>query len=404
MNRRHDIDALRVIAFGLLILYHVGMFYVADWGWHVKSAYQAEWLQIPMLLSNQWRMPLIFLVSGLAVNFVWGKYSASRFALRRIWRLGLPLLFGMAVIVPPQAYFEALGKGVIEPGFLRFMGQYLTFQDFPPDAWGGVEIATWTWNHLWYLPYLLCYTLILIPLAKLLDGPAAPIRKAFRGLRRTWLLLLPIVPLMLYGNLIFPHFPYVSHALIDDWYAHAQFFTFFLYGFLIGRSEGIWAELARLRWVAISLAVVSFAGLLIQRELFVDESEFWALQASAFIIYFNRWVWIVAALGWGHRLLNRPMPWLPYATEAVYPWYILHQTITVVAGVYLSQLALGPVVEPLLVLVATIGGCFLLHEFVIRRTPILRPLFGLSYRPSGVALHARAGKAATAAANPSSTR
>src|SRR3546814_17972508 len=44
MPRRHDIDALRVIAFGLLIVYHVGMGYVADWGFHVKSAYKAEWL------------------------------------------------------------------------------------------------------------------------------------------------------------------------------------------------------------------------------------------------------------------------------------------------------------------------------------------------------------------------
>ena len=36
-TRRYDLDQLRVLAFGVLILYHVGMFYVADWGWHIKS-------------------------------------------------------------------------------------------------------------------------------------------------------------------------------------------------------------------------------------------------------------------------------------------------------------------------------------------------------------------------------
>ena len=404
MNRRNDIDALRVFAFGLLILYHVGMFYVADWGWHVKSAYQAEWLQIPMMLTNQWRMPLIFLISGLAVNFAWGKYSAARFALRRTLRLGLPLVFGMAFIVSPQAYFEALGKGAIEPGFLRFMGQYLTFQEFPANAWVGVEIATWTWNHLWYLPYLLCYTLVLIPLARLVDGPAAPLRSGFQSLRGAWLVLLPVVPLLLYGNFIYPHFPYVRHTLIGDWYAHAQFFTFFFYGYLIGRSEGIWKELARLRWISLGIAILSFLSVLVSRELVVDESGFWAGQGQAFVVYLNRWIWIVAVLGWGHRLLNRPMGWLPYATEAVYPWYILHQTITVVAGVYLSRLALGPVIEPVLLMVATLGGCFVLHEFVIRRTPIIRPLFGLSYRPSGVTLASGFAKAAPAARDSSSTR
>ena len=35
MQRRHDLYWLRVIAFGLLVLYHVGMDYVT-WDWHVK--------------------------------------------------------------------------------------------------------------------------------------------------------------------------------------------------------------------------------------------------------------------------------------------------------------------------------------------------------------------------------
>lgn len=377
MKRRYDIDALRVFAFGLLILYHVGMFYVAEWDWHVKSAYQGNWLQLPMLWSNQWRMPLIFLISGLAVNFVWGKYTAARFAARRVWRLLVPLVFGMAVITAPQAYYEALSKGVIEPGFGAFMAAYLTFQEFPPNAWDGVEIVTWTWTHLWYLPYLLTYTLALIPIAKLLDGPGFALRAGFQRLPGVWLILLPVVPLMLYGNFVYPRFPYINHNLIGDWYAHALYFTFFLYGFLIGRDKVIWDELARLRNRTLALAVIAFGLLLAQRELMPDNPTAWQDQLGMFVIYTNRWLWLLTALGWGHRLLNRPFRWLPYATEAVYPWYILHQTITIVAGYQLSKLALGPVVEPALVLAITIGGCLVLHEFVIRRTTILRPLFGL---------------------------
>jgi hypothetical protein len=380
MNRRHDIDALRVLAFGLLILYHVGMFYVAEWDWHVKSAYQSEWLQLPMLLSNQWRMPLIFLISGLAINFIRHKYSTTQFVARRAWRLLLPLVVGMAFVVPPQAYFEALGKGLVEPGFLAFMARYLTFQQFPEGAWGGVEIATWTWNHLWYLPYLFAYTLVLVPVARLIDGPAAAAKQTFRRMRGATLLLLPVLPLMVYGHFIYPRFPYISHAFFDDWYAHAQYFTFFLYGFLLGRDEGLWAELARLRKPVLLLAAIMFLLLLTVRARAGETNGFWVDQAVAAVVYCNRWFWIAAVLGWGHHLLNRPMKWLPYATEAVYPWYILHQTITVIAGVYLSRLSLGPVLEPALVLAATIGGCFALHEYVIRRTPLLRPAFGLAAR------------------------
>ncbi len=378
-GRRYDIDALRVFAFGVLILYHVGMFYVLGWDWHVKSAYQAEWLRLPMLFINQWRLPLLFVVSGLAVSFIWGKYSTGRFAWRRVLRLWLPLLFGMAFIVAPQAYYEALSNGVIDAGFLSFMRQYLTFQDFPGDAWRGEEYVVWTWNHLWYLPYLLFYTLLLIPLAMFLDGPGMILRQRFQSLRGLWIVLVPIVPLMLYFNVIFPKFPNISHAFIDDWYAHAMYGTFFLYGFLIARNKGIWCELRRLRLVTLTLAVIFFGLFVGPSDWLPDASSIWREQVSALITYMNRWLWIMTALGWGHHWLNKPMKWLPYATEAVFPWYILHQTIVVVVGYKLSALELGPVIEPALVLLATIGGCLLLHEFVIRRVKALRPLFGLKW-------------------------
>ena len=376
--RRCDIDALRVFAFSLLILYHVAMFYVEDWGWHIKSSYQAEWLQFPMLLVNQWRMTLLFIISGLAVSFVWRRYTPGRFVLRRLYRLLLPLVFGMAFIVAPQCYYEALGKGIIEPGFGKFMLQYLTFQDFPGDAWGGEEIIVWTWNHLWYLAYVLFYSLLLIPLAMLLDGPLQRVRSGFLALRGFGIFALPVALLMVYGAFVFPKFPYISHAFADDWYAHAMYGTFFLIGFLIGRDEGFWSELERMRVFTLASAVVCFA-LFMTRDLFVPEGSFaLADEFRALITYSNRWLWVIAIFGWGHRLLNRPSPWLSYATQAVYPWYILHQTLIIIIGANLAGFSLGPVVEPALVLSGTIAGCYVLYEFVIRRVRFLRPLFGVS--------------------------
>ncbi len=378
-GRRYDIDALRVFAFSLLILYHVCMFYVADWGWHVKSAYQSDWLQLPMLFTNQWRMPLLFVISGLAMSFVWKKYSPGRLALRRIWRLLLPLLFGMAFIVAPQPYLEALTKGLIEPGFLEFMAGYLTWQDFPEGSWGGEEYITWTWNHLWYLPYVLFYTLLLIPIAIFLDGPGKRIREAFRRLRGIWIVVVPILPLMVYGNLVYPVFGSVNHTLVFDGYGHVMYGTFFLYGFLIGRDAGFWAELARMRTTLLAVGAVAFVLYYVQMEYLTEDLGPVLEQLRFIVIYVNRWAWIIVCFAWGHHALNRPMSWLPYATQAVYPWYILHQTITIVAGYNLSKLELGPVIEPLLLLVITIGGCYVLYEYVIRRVAVLRPLFGVSY-------------------------
>ncbi|HKJ18824.1 MAG TPA: acyltransferase family protein [Xanthomonadales bacterium] len=374
-TRRYDIDALRVFAFALLILYHVGMFYV-PWDWHVKSQYQSTSLETLMLIVNQWRMPLIFLISGLAVHFLLDKVSPAVFAGRRIVRLGLPLVFGMLVIVPPQPYYEALANGAFDGSYIEFLKAYFTFQPWPEGAFAGWDYGI-TWNHLWYLPYLLCYTLVGLPLFLWLRNGGSGVTKMLRQARGPWLVLLPVIPLFLAGWFVYPRFPYISHSLIDDWYGHAMYGTIFLYGYIIGRDPGIWSEMARIRRWTLGLAIVAFPGFrLISGWAGEDPS---AVQNFALFsaVYLNRWLWLLAILGWGYRLLNRPYRWLPYATEAVYPWYILHQSITVVAGYQLSRLALGPVVEPILLISITIGGCLVLHEFVVRRVSWLRPLFGL---------------------------
>jgi hypothetical protein len=73
--RRDDIDALRVLLFATLILYHCAMRYVADWSFHLKSSDQTTALQIPMLLVECWRMPLPFLKPAAGAR---GMIAASR--------------------------------------------------------------------------------------------------------------------------------------------------------------------------------------------------------------------------------------------------------------------------------------------------------------------------------------
>jgi peptidoglycan/LPS O-acetylase OafA/YrhL len=384
-SRRHDIDALRAIAFGLLILYHVGMFYV-PWGWHVKSEHIAPWLQTPMMVLNQWRMPLVFLISGLAVNFLLGEGDKRRmsygpFAWLRVKRLLVPLIFGMLLIVPPQAYFEALANGATEPGYPAFLWHYFTFQGWPEGAFAGSDPGI-TWNHLWYLPYLLFYTLVLAGLLSVLGRPMAALRGAFRRLRGLSLVLVPVALLMPIGIWIFPLFPYISHDLLTDGYAHAMYGTFFLYGYLLGRDPGLWAEMARLRWVVLPLAVSAFVLLRGMSEIAPGGNNEAFNTALTFVIYLNRWSWLLLVLGWGHHWLNWPMAWLNYANRAVYPWYVFHQTVIVVAGVWLSGLGLGPVVEPVVLVLLTVLGCAGGMYLVERWVPWLGVGVGLKSRRS----------------------
>lgn len=379
MNRRHDIDALRALAFGLLILYHLVMLYVTEWPWHIKSSYQSEALQIPMLMLNRWRMDLIFLISGISTAFLMQHTTGmGDFLRQRNWRLLLPLVFGIVVVVPIQPYCEGVTKGMVQPGFVDFLARYYTGAAWPTHAFAGWQHG-YTWNHLWYLAYLWCYTGALVALQPAFKtGLGQRLLAAFTGLRGARLLLLPGLPLMLYTMALQAQFP-GTNDLIHDGYLHPVYFTIFVYGWCLAKSDALWAELLRLRKPALALALACGGAYLALVLCFKASDE--VSTATQWLIWAlrNAYVWatLCAILGWAYALLNRPFRWLPWATEAVYPWYILHQSLIVLLAYWLVPLKLGPAAEPVLVGVGTVIGCWLLTSGLVVRTQWLRPLFGL---------------------------
>ncbi|MDM0043971.1 acyltransferase family protein [Variovorax dokdonensis] len=373
--RRHDIDALRALAFLLLIVYHVGMYYVADWPWHLKSAHAATWLQWPMVAINVWRMDLVFLLSGVAFAMLARQAAPLQLLRRRAIRLLVPLVFGMWFVVVWQAYAEAVDKGAVAPGIVDFVLRYWQMGPWPEDAFAGADFGV-TWNHLWYLPYLFVYTALmclLLPLWRLAAGQR--LRAAFCSLRGPAMLLLPALPLALYGVLLAERFP-ATHDLLHDGHLHPLYFTVFAYGFVLGTDAGAWNELMRLRRWALGLALASLAIYLVTR---AAASAGWAPWRQVLRAGYA-WFALVAILGFGHRWLNRPWRWLPWASESVYPWYMLHQTLIVVLAYGLAPMRLSAGAEATLLLGGTLLGCWLLTDFAIRRTRWLRPLFGLNLR------------------------
>jgi len=386
MNRRHDIDALRAIAFAILILYHLSMFYVADWGWHVKSVHLAGWLQFPMLFVNRWRMDLIFMISGMAAAFLLKPDAVRKFVRQRTWRLMLPLLFGMAVIVPIQPYAQGVTNGLVKPGFVQFLVDYYSHKPWPENAFDGWKQGV-TWNHLWYLAYLWVYTLVLALLAKPLASTVGKkLTALFTDLRGWKLMTLPALPFLLYTVTLQDRFP-DNGDFIHDWYRNAVYFTIFLYGYLVAKDAGFWAEVLRLRKASLTAALIIFVPYIVLGRMLPDDAPHW----QVIVIWTMRvayiWTMLLAILGWGHALLNRPFRWLPWATESVYPWYMLHQSLIVGIGFALMPYKLGPVTEPLVILAGTLAGCFAISE-VVKRIAWLRPCFGLKSRPRSNALRA----------------
>jgi hypothetical protein len=379
-TRRHDLDWLRILAFGLLIFYHIGVFYESD-GWHGASIYQRPELEPFMALSSPWRLPLLFFISGVAIRFLSDKIGNLRFGADRAWRLFPVIVFGMYVVVAPQTYVEVTRTG-------QFSGDFMAFYRLYAGEWASPwSVHTPTWNHLWYVVYLFVYSLLLVPLLPFLKWLADSSALAWLGrqfdrklLGPLLIIALPVLPLLVYRFTLVPAFP-VTHALSDDWANHAISFTFLIYGYLIAKNAAAWQAVYRALPVTGVLTLISmvtlFTAYLNWDVVQVDEGLLFAARVLR-VVY--SWTMILALAGLAHRFLDRDGPVRRYFTEAIFPYYILHQTITVVAGQWLTGFALGFWVEFGLLTAITLGGCAIGYELV-RRVPPLRPVFGLKLSP-----------------------
>ncbi|WP_312550011.1 acyltransferase family protein [Massilia sp.] len=372
------LDWLRIIAFFILVLYHVGMYYVS-WDWHVKSDFASPGLEPFMLLSSPWRLGLLFLVGGAAAAMSLRRLGGRAFLRRRSLRLLLPLLFGMLVVVPPQSYFEVVEDLGFGGGYLRFMALYVQgYQDFC-DGDGCLFLPTW--NHLWFVPYLWAYGAVLVLLAAGGARLSHWANAAAAQLHGWKLIVLPAACLALARVSLLREFG-ETHMFVNDPFNHATYLFLFLLGALFAHAPHSWTRFVALRWHALALALTGWAAIVIWRALWKAEVpgiDFEAMFAPMATVYATTaWSAIAAACGFGARHLERDGPARRYLVEAVFPVYIVHQTLIVALAHWLKPARLAPGIEGVLLTVLTLTLSFAIFE-AVRRIKLLRPLFGLPF-------------------------
>ncbi|MEO5492719.1 MAG: acyltransferase [Sphingomonas sp.] len=373
MERHYGMDWLRIGAFALLILYHIGMVFV-PWGFHIKTAQPMDWVEIPMLLTNPWRLTLLFVVSGYASRALFAKSSGiGGFLKNRNARLLIPLLFGMAVIVPPQTWVEVVGKHGYAHGFAWFF----THDYFRFGTLFGIVMPTW--NHLWFVVYLWVYTLALA-LLMLVPGSGKlqpAFDKLFGGSRALWV---PVAFLMVTQYWLF-HRKDDTHDLFGDALAHLQYFPAFLFGFGLAGARAAMRGLAGYWKLSAALAIGSYAiiaGLLLAYPDF-SFPDHDVTRVFQIVREIDVWVAIAALIGIAERFWNRDHRWRATLAEATFPFYIIHQTAIVLVEFWIKPLDLGALAEFLILVSATVAACwgFYLNG---RKVNWLRPLIGLKRR------------------------
>ena len=344
LNRRHDIDWVRVIAIGLLLLYHTAIGF-QPWGTMIgfivcKESWMSLWT--PMTMLNIWRIPLLFFVSGMGVYFSIQNRNWKQLLRERALRIVIPFFVGVFVIVP-------LGIFLVQ----SYYGQPLFYIYHP--------------GHLWFLGNIFVYVVLLLPVFFYLknnekSNGAMAVKKLFGS------------P----AGLLFVFAAFAAEALIVDpvpfelyamtWHGFFLGLLGFLFGFCFMLSgDAFWNMILSWRWLLILAALSFYVFRLIQ----------FKTVAPGYVMAIESNFWILAVFAFGFRYLNRPGKALDYLSQAVYPVYILHMIFLYLGSMLVFRGSLDVRLQFLLVLLVTILGSFISYELV-RRISVLRPVFGLS--------------------------
>ena len=361
-KRRYDLDWFRVIAILAVYLHHIGMPFNGD-TFHIMNADSSKLLDDIMVFFEQFRLPLLFLISGTGTIYAFSKRTWLQFLKERSTRLIIPLIFGVLFIVPPQTYYEHLAT----------YGSYL-------DVYKNGVFET---NHLWFIENLFVYSVVLIPLILFLKSSKSDSIMRFLDTisAKKYGILLWVLPLLIMIILLKQAYPSDSKDLTN--LSSTFYYGYFLVaGMLFATSNMSWSHLKthrKFNAIAFILSTILFYGYYLLPNAYI--APYLSINARWNVWYLVcglvSWTLITTLLGYGQIWFYKKSVFLQKCNEAIYPFYILHQTIIVILGYYIIQLELSIVAKIALLLVTSFPVTILMYRLLIYPFKIPRLLFGM---------------------------
>lgn len=374
----HWVDWLKVLAVLGVFYYHSTMIFVLA-PWMLANDERSQVLTVIAGSGFFFGMPLLFLLSGSASVFALRSRSIGEFLRLRFARLVLPLIAGLALLSPFQAYFVQASKGYQQPIWQYFPTFFQTIEVFWNPRWFGAY-----GYHLWFLAFLFLYSVLAVPLFVGLRLPSGQrlVHKLAHLSERPGGLLIFVIPLVLAQVTLRARFPWYQ-----DWTDFTYLFVFFALGYIL-LAEGRFERIIRRRGLAtlcLALVVGALVLLVVTPGWFIQWEKYPGY-APGFVAYeFIRtvlvWAVIVFVLYIGIRFLNSRNRFLDYASEGVMPFYVLHHPVIVAIGFYVIQWHVNLWVKYGVIIVTAFIATVLIYELAIRRFRVMRWVFGMRPLP-----------------------
>lgn len=360
-RRLPALDALRVWGTLLVLLLHAGVPYIPETMvglfWPIDNGAGSPLVADVFWSIESFIMPLFFAISGVSTYVLLQRKGTGALLDNRRRRILMPfLILGPAILLVD---FYVWNLGDVLRGHLTWRQlTHFSAKNYNPEVWG--------FAHLWYLVYLLIYTLLLVGAVK-----------AFRiRLQRRPPLPLLIAPIVAAACLVLARYPIIVIGFEHSFFPVAKrlgyFAMYFAGGVMLVPAIERAPEFAR----RFSLVLIG-AGLIALVPL-VPEIRGWRQGVEP------RFEWLMpvcmacAAGGLSFGLTMRAVlsrspglsPQMTYASGAAFWVYLVHQPLCGIVQLRLDTVTLDPAVKFIVVSTAVLVLCLASYHVAVRNTRI----------------------------------
>ncbi|MBB5275825.1 glucan biosynthesis protein C [Rhizobium rosettiformans] len=372
--REHQWDSLRAFLMLLGIPYHAAMAYNARVLWDIQSPDKSEILTFLSGFLVTFRMPAFFMVAGYFAVMMLEKRPPVLWLRGRLTRLGVPFLTGLVLLAPLQiALIDLNGAMTGTTPLPTALDRAVSDVLHPGFSWI---------MHLWFLPALMAYSILLALAWRPLHRPplASLVARIHRHAVAHPLMSLSALAFAIAGWEVSVHLshqailslpgtlPYLLAHGIDP---YLRYLPFFLVGATLRsapaiRKAFVWQKGWQLPTIAITTAVL--ASLLRGRGASEIEALYNAVDGAAAILL------SLVVIGIAERFWNRPDARVDRIVDASFTIYLLHHPIIYGLATIGLLVHWPPLLEFLLICLVTLVLSYAAHR-LIRLSPLALFLF-----------------------------
>jgi len=373
-ERLHALDSLRAIMMLLGLVLHSAISYgQIDFGsaWSLKDPETTSPI-FDMLVGyiHAFRMPVFFAIAGFFGALLFYERSPRLMVRNRLSRVVYPFVVFLFLLWPPVVFawvFTTLRMaGDAGPWFATVAAILNPLVLIPTNP-----------MHLWFLEYLIVFSFVAWALGLLLKrrpGVSARIRRAYELLMR-----LPVLRPLAFAALTFTllylmgsTWPEKTGGFLPAWRPLVNYFTFYIFGWLLYGSRQLVTGLPRHGWPFVIVA----SALLLAKGVFATSlGQVAAMALSALSV----WCFVFGITGLFVRYFSRRSETMRYVSDASYWFYLIHLPLTALGAGLLIGSGLPAGVKFALVLGGTTAVCWVTYVYLVRGTFVGQFLNGRKY-------------------------